>query len=94
MPVTVTVPLVEEEALNVHVEVRLEPPTVPGIQAVVMPEGEETVSVTVPVNPPMGESVIVEEPVPPAVNATSAGLALSPKSGEVELVAVTAIDAE
>jgi hypothetical protein len=90
----VTVPLAADAALNVHVEVRLVALNVPGEQAVVIPEGEEDVSVTVPVNPPMGERVIDEDPVLPALNVMDVGFAASPKSGVAGAVAVTAMEAE
>ena len=65
-----------------------------GVHVVVMPEGEDGNKVTVPVNPPRRDMVIVEDAVLPTVNDTEAGLALSPKSGVVAAVAVTATEAE
>jgi hypothetical protein len=92
VPVTVTVPPTAEEALNVQEEVRLVALNVPGEQVVVIPDGEEDVSVTVAVNPPSGESVIVEDPVPPTVKVTDAGLAPIPKSGvPVEVADTTTV---
>jgi hypothetical protein len=86
----VTVPPAAEEALNVQVDVNDVLLRDDGEQAVVMPVGEEVVSETVPVNPPVGETVTVEDPVLPAVKVTEAGLAPSPKSGVPVEVADTA----
>jgi hypothetical protein len=46
-----------------------------------MPEREDGESVTVPVNPFAGVTVMVEDPELPAAKVTDAGLAPSPKSG-------------
>jgi hypothetical protein len=94
VPVTVIVPLAAEEALNMQDEVRTELLRDVGEQAVVMPEGEDGDKVTVPVNPLLGVSVIVEDPGLPALNVTEVGFAASPKSGVPAAVALTAIEAE
>jgi hypothetical protein len=52
----------------------------------VSPEGEtEEVNVTVPVNPLIGETVMVEVPDAPATTVTDVGLALIWKSGTATL---------
>jgi len=57
-----------------------------GEQVVVIPEREDGESVTVPVNPLAGIIVMVEDPELPAVKLTEVGLAVSPKSGMIEVV--------
>jgi len=88
VPVTVTVkvPVVGEEQDSV--DVWDAPSTMlAGLRVQVRPAGETVkVSVTVPVKPWSGATVIVEVPLDPALIATLAGLAVTVKS---LMVAVT-----
>lgn len=77
----VTIPLAAEDALNVHVEVRTVALRDVGEQVAVIPDGEDVVRATVPVNPPNSVNVNVDVVVLPTVKDTDAGLGLRPKFG-------------
>lgn len=79
MTVTVLVPVAAEaEALKVSV---LVPVVEAGLKLAVTPEGKVLVaSVTVPLNPFTGDTIMVLAPVPPCATVTLAGLADREKS--------------
>ena len=88
MPVTVTV-YVPEAPLHESTEVWLAPRTIlVGDRVQVRPVGDtDEVNATVPVNALIGETVIVEVAVVPAMVVTAVGLAVTEKSGIATLTA-------
>ena len=62
-----------------------------GVKVQESPAGEtDEVRVTVPVNPKIGATVIVEVPVPPAMIVAAVGPAVTEKSGTATLKATVA----
>ena len=63
-----------------------------GVQVVVTPAGTEAaVNATVPVKPPLGWKLIVDEADCPPANETLAGLMERAKSGDVTVAATVAV---
>ena len=78
-----------QDSVDVWVAPRV---TLEGVRVHVIPAGEtEDVSVTVPVKPWMGATVIVEVPATPALTATVVGLAVTEKSGTATLKVTVAV---
>ena len=75
----------------VRVELPEPPVMVVGLSDAVMPVEALAVRATLPVNPLMGVTVIVDVPELPATNMTFAGLAERLKSGLVTMTVITAV---